>query len=156
MTWNNTPGKLPEINRGHPIPNMDAPHNIPTRHISTRKCTGNPTPPTIRHSLPTRAWHQLVTQQAINALTIQEKVEIRASFIPTALQKHQIQQVAPNLEHYANPMVHLITGKTISSYKRLMKDPITAEIWQTAFGKEFGVWPKGTTKRVRKEQTQCS
>jgi hypothetical protein len=65
-------------------------------------------------------------------------VEIRTTFIPIALQKHHIQQVAPNLEHYSNLMVHPITGETISSYKRLMKDPATAEIWQTEFGKEFG------------------
>jgi hypothetical protein len=78
MTRNNTPGKLLAINRVHPIPNTDAKTDIPTRHISTRKCAGNPTPPTTGHSLPTRAQHRLVTQQAINALTIQEKVEIKA------------------------------------------------------------------------------
>jgi hypothetical protein len=86
----------------------------------------------------------------INALTIKEKVEIRASFIPTALQTHHVQQVAPNLEHYANPMVHPITGETISSYKRLMKDPATAEIWQTAFGKEFGGMAQGDNKTGQK------
>jgi hypothetical protein len=42
-------------------------------------------------------------------------------------------------EQVAMPMVHLITGKTISSYKRLMKDPTTAKTWQTmSFGKDFG------------------
>ncbi len=41
-------------------------------------------------------------------------------------------------EHYANPMVHPVTGETISSYKKLMNDPATAEVWQTAFGKDFG------------------
>jgi hypothetical protein len=35
-------------------------------------------------------------------------------------------------------MVHLVTGETISSHKWLMKDPTTAETWQTAFGKDFG------------------
>ena len=35
-------------------------------------------------------------------------------------------------------MVHPIMGETISSYKKLMHDPATAEIWQTAFGKDFG------------------
>ena len=40
-------------------------------------------------------------------------------------------------------MVHPITGETISSYKRLMKDPATAEIWQTASGKEFGGMDQG-------------
>ena len=39
-----------------------------------------------------------------------------------------------NLEHYAIPMVHPVTGEAISRYKKLMKDPVTAETWQTAFG----------------------
>ena len=47
-------------------------------------------------------------------------------------------------------MVHLITGKPISSYKRLMKDPATAEIWQTAFGKEFGGMAQGDNKTGQK------
>jgi hypothetical protein len=34
-------------------------------------------------------------------------------------------------------MIHPTTGESISSYKRLMKDSETADIWQTAFGKDF-------------------
>jgi hypothetical protein len=37
-------------------------------------------------------------------------------------------------------------GKTISSYKRLMHDPATAETWQTAFGKNFGGMAQGDNK----------
>ena len=47
-------------------------------------------------------------------------------------------------------MVHPITGKTISSYKRLMKEPATAEVWQTAFGKEFGGMAQGDNKTGQK------
>ena len=32
-----------------------------------------------------------------------------------------------NFKHYAMPMVHPVTGKTILSYKKLMKDLVTAE-----------------------------
>ena len=78
-------------------------------------------------------------------------MEIRTTFIPIALQKYHIQQVAPNLEHhYTTPMVHPITGKTIFSYKKLMKDPATAEVWQTAFGKEFGGTAQGDNKTGQK------
>ncbi len=35
-------------------------------------------------------------------------------------------------------MAHPTTGETISSYKQLMYDPITAETRQTAFEKDFG------------------
>jgi hypothetical protein len=47
-------------------------------------------------------------------------------------------------------MVHPITGETISSYKRLMNDPETAEIWQTAFGKDFGGMAQGDDKTGQK------
>ena len=46
--------------------------------------------------------------------------------------------------------MHPITGKTISSYKRLMKDPATAEIWQIVFGKEFGGMAQGDNKTGQK------
>ena len=48
-------------------------------------------------------------------------------------------------------MVHPITGETISSYKKLMKDPATAEIWQTAFWKEFKGTAQGNNKTGPKE-----
>ena len=47
-------------------------------------------------------------------------------------------------------MVHPITGETISSYKKLMKDPATAEVWQMAFGKEFGGMAQGDKKTGQK------
>ncbi len=34
-------------------------------------------------------------------------------------------------------MVHPATGKTISSYKKLVHDLATAEVWQMAFGKDY-------------------
>jgi hypothetical protein len=50
-------------------------------------------------------------------------------------------------------MVHPKTGETISSYKRLMHDPAMAEVWQTAFGKDFGGMAQGDEKKVRKGLT---
>ena len=43
-------------------------------------------------------------------------------------------------------MVHPVTGETILSYKKLMKDPVMAETWQTAFGKDFGGMCQGGDK----------
>ena len=43
-------------------------------------------------------------------------------------------------------MVHPTTGETISSYKKLMHDPATSKIWQTAFGKDFGGMAQGDIK----------
>ena len=47
-------------------------------------------------------------------------------------------------------MVHPTTGETISSYTRLMHDPATAEVWQTAFGKDFGGMAQGDKKTGQK------
>jgi hypothetical protein len=47
-------------------------------------------------------------------------------------------------------MVHPTMGETISSYKRLMNDPETAIIWQTAFGKDFGGMAQGVEKTGQK------
>ncbi len=47
-------------------------------------------------------------------------------------------------------MVHPITGKKISSYKKLMNNPATAEFWQTAFGKDFGGMLQGDNKTSQK------
>jgi len=41
-------------------------------------------------------------------------------------------------------------GETISSYKKLMNDPTTMEIWQTAFGKYFGGMAQGDNKMGQK------
>ncbi len=48
------------------------------------------------------------------------------------------------------PMVHPTTGETISSYKQLMNDPATAEVWQTVFGKDFGGMAQGDNKTGQK------
>jgi hypothetical protein len=50
---------------------------------------------------------------------------------------------AANLEHLVMPMIHPTTGETITSYKKLMNDPATMEIWQTTFRKDFGGMAQG-------------
>jgi hypothetical protein len=64
--------------------------------------------------------------------------------------KH-IKKSAPMMfGHFVSPMVHPITGKTISSYKKMMNDPATAKVWQTAFGKEFRRMVQGDQKTGQK------
>ncbi len=67
-----------------------------------------------------------------------------------ALIKHTIVPVVHKFEHYANPMVHLMTGDTLSSYKKLVNDPATAEVWQTTFSKDFGGMAQGNNKTGQK------
>jgi hypothetical protein len=52
--------------------------------------------------------------------------------------------------HYGNPMVHSVTRQTISSYKKLMHNSATSEVWQTAFGEEFGRMAQGCNKTGQK------
>jgi hypothetical protein len=47
-------------------------------------------------------------------------------------------------------MVHPTTGETITSYKLLMHDLAMAEVWQTAFGKDFGGMAQGDNKTGQK------
>ena len=43
-------------------------------------------------------------------------------------------------------MVHPVTGEHITSYRKLMSDPVTADVWMTAFGKDFGGMCQGDNK----------
>ncbi len=83
-------------------------------------------------------------------LTIQEEVSANNKFTPTCLMKHMKKSIPMMFEHFTSPMVHPIMGKTISSYKKLMNDPATAGVWQTAFGKEFGGMAQGYKKTGQK------
>ena len=102
------------------------------------------------HPIQSVAQQRIVTQQALNVMTIQEKVANNAAFTPHSLQLIGGTHRPMKFEHYANPMVHPITGVTISSYKKLMHDPATAEVWQTAFGKDFGGMCQGDNKTGQK------
>jgi len=94
------------------------------------------------------AQHQLISTQAINALTTCKKCT------PNAAYRHQGMGPQPNtlpsnMNHYANPMVHPVTGDIVSSYKNAMNDTSIGNLWKTAFGKEFG----GLAQRGTKTKT---
>ncbi len=76
------------------------------------------TPPPITFTtIPSGARQRVVTQQAINVLTIQEKVATNNAFTPKTLMEFVVTHGPMKCEHYANPMVHPVMGETISSYK---------------------------------------
>ena len=109
------------------------------------------TPPTATfHPIPSVARQRIVTHQVLNVMTIQEKGANNEAFTPHLLQHIGMTQRPMKFEHYANPMVHPITGETISSYKKLMHNPATAEVWQTVFGKDFGGMCQGDNKTGQK------
>ena len=51
-----------------------------------------------------------------------------------------------DIEHFCAPVVHLVTGETITSYRNLAKYQITRETWTTGFEKEFGNLAQGDKK----------
>jgi hypothetical protein len=125
---------------------------------ATAPCRAQPIAPTkiqpcrqarAAHSaIPGCAQQRIVTQHAINLLTLHEQASFSIIHPPHVLMKHAKMWV--NMEHYANPMVHPVTGCTISSYKKKMHDLATAKVWQTAFGKDFGGMAQGCNKTGQK------
>jgi hypothetical protein len=87
----------------------------------------------------------LISQEAINFLTEcvwakSPNIFTLATFLPKST------PTCFEFKQVAMPMVHPTTGKTSSSYKRLMHDPAASETWQTAFGKDFGGMAQGNNK----------
>ncbi len=145
------------IKRVHPIPEEDLPDQLSmTINASlSQRCSLRPqqkptTPPTMRRPLHSQATQRIVMRQATNVLTIKERATFNAMFTPCNLMQHAVLPFAHHFEHYTNPMVHPVTGETISSYKKLMHNPATAEIWQTVFGKDFGGMAQGNNKTSQK------
>jgi hypothetical protein len=92
--------------------------------------------------------HASTLSRGINVLTLRKQASFSTIHTPCSLMQHA--KVPINYKHYANPMVHPVTGQTISSYKKLIHDPATAEVWQTAFGKDFGGMAQGCNKTGQK------
>jgi hypothetical protein len=153
ITRNNTPGILPVQNMVPPTPTPTTPAARQERPLKPTRIQPRRGPRSTLTAIPSGAQQRIVAQHAINILTLKEQASFYTIHTPRALMKHAKMRV--DIEHYANPMVHLVTGHTISSYKKLMHDPATAEVWQTAFGKTLGAWCKVVTKQAKRGQTQC-
>jgi hypothetical protein len=102
-------------------------------------------------AIPSGAQQRTVTQHAINVLTPHKQASFSTIDTLRALMKHA--KMLIHIEHYANPMVHPVTGCIISSYKKLMHNQATAKVWQTAFGKDFGGMAQGCNKTGQNGQT---
>jgi hypothetical protein len=156
-TWNNILVGVPLIRRLHPIPGGDTPEQLPMmiiappsqRHL-LRTHQEPMTLPTTRWPLPLQGTQCILMRQVMNVLTIKEKATFNAMFTPHDLMQHAVLPFAHHFKHYANPMVHPMTGETISSCKKLMHNPTSADIWQTAFGKDFGGMAQGDNKMGQK------
>jgi hypothetical protein len=52
-------------------------------------------------------------------------------------------QTTCDLSEFCAPVIHPTTGETITKYKLLQKDPLLRQLWERAFGKEFGNLAQG-------------
>jgi len=93
---------------------------------------------------------KLISQHALNALRMKEALYAPQVFEQRNYEHHNFVENVPNYTHFPSPMVHPMTGETISSYKRHMHDTATAEVWQKAFGKDFGGMAQSDDKTGQK------
>jgi hypothetical protein len=104
-----------------------------------------------RHHPITRA--QLISQTALNTFVTKEALYKHQAFIPARFTAPVCVDGVPNYAQFASPMVHPVTGETISSYKQLMPHPAMAEVWKTAFGNDFGGMVQGNIKKTSQKGT---
>jgi hypothetical protein len=145
LTRNNTPGSVPAITRSaprRPNPLDPPPTTAPRRSPRIPKVKFAAIPGGLRG-------RNLISQEAVNFITDCVWSQSPDIFTPKKL-KPAHSPSCLDLEQVAMPMVHPTTGETISSYKKLMHDPATKEIWQTAFGKDFGGMAQGCNKTGQK------
>jgi hypothetical protein len=94
----------------------------------------------------------IATDNTMNACNqrpnLMEQTSFSMTHTPRVLTKYA--KIPINFEHYANPMVHPVTGATIRSYTKLMHNLATAKVWQTAFGRDFGRMAQGDNKTGQK------
>ncbi len=158
-TRNNIPGSVPAITPTAPRPFIPYPPT-PTIVAPRRSPqTATPaTPPPVATQIPRIRFRPIeggvrnkifISQEAINFLT--ECVWANSPDVCTpAKLKPKSTPSCLDLQQIAMPMVHPTTGETISSYKCLMHDPDTSEVWQTAFDKDFGGMAQGDNKTGQK------
>jgi hypothetical protein len=87
-------------------------------------------------------------QHAIIVLTLCKQASFSTIHTLRTLMKHVKMPI--KIEIYANPMVHPVTSRIISSYKTLMHDTATAKVWQMHLKKILGAWHKVATKLAKK------
>jgi hypothetical protein len=126
-TRRNTPGAIPAITRD--IPEVISPNNgtpgsrkkLTRVRTQTTDATINFTPgPMIIPPYPVpriRVSARLVSQQALNAMTMRKAINALVVFTPRHFVRKAYKDHIPNYAHFASLMVHPNTGETITSYK---------------------------------------
>ena len=90
----------------------------------------------------------MISQEAVNFIS--EKVYnedpttwMPESFITSSPSLSPKNNYEVDIEHFCAPVIHPITGETITKYQKLIKDPHMKDTWSLVFGKEFGNLAQG-------------
>ena len=95
--------------------------------------------PVSKHTIQLRNL-ALISQEALNLITSKTWGNSHVVFTLTPLgtppQEPPATVTPSNIKNLCALITHPVSGKLITSYKKLAQDPITREIWMNGFGKE--------------------
>jgi hypothetical protein len=146
---------LPQIHgrhtRANMPPNMTAPIHV-HNNMPTPTPTVEPTqPPTAATEPPNTIPTQLPTPRRSSRIALLAP-RLYSNAALTAFPFHAFSTPAqthtdpPSVDHqdeFCAPVIHPTTGATITKYKILQRDPLLRQLWERAFGKEFGNLAQG-------------
>ena len=134
--------------RSNTAPNSHYPNIMPTQGP-----TAAPTPTDAPSTTPTAAppppapTEPLELRRSPRIALISPPTYSHAALHTLAIQPRQPDMnnhVIPEpCEHFCAPVIHPITGESITTYKKLAADPVMKDTWARAFGKEFGNLAQG-------------
>ena len=154
ITRNNTPGVVTAIQRVAPALILPEPEPTSAKHRSTRvRTTTSPVIIIQPYRMlvgKTRASARLISQQALNAMTMVEALTPQEAFMPQKNGRIAYEANLPNYAHFVLPMVHPTMGETISSM--ILKLPTFG---RHHLDKILAEWHRGTMKWARKGLIQC-
>jgi hypothetical protein len=136
------PGMLPQINVVPPAPRRTKRHNPYMIEIEPIAMTPNST------RIP-MARGNIISQEAVTFVTAAVYGEPGTTWLPQEFVfASTVNDVANNnttceIDHFCAPVIHPVTGESITQYKKLQRDPLLQELWGTAWGKEFGSMAQG-------------
>ena len=97
--------------------------------------------------LPKLQSSRMISQEALTTITATVWGMSPEYFIPQSMQRYEYRiNTAIKLDHFCAPVVHPVSGETITKYQTLARDPVTKETWTTAWGKEWGNLSQGDEK----------
>ena len=88
--------------------------------------------------LPKFQSSRIILQEALTEFTATVWGTSSEYFIPQSMwrDEHRV-NTAIKMEHFCDPVVHLVSGEKFSKYQTLARDPVTKETWKVAWVKEW-------------------